>query len=54
MLLLHDDDKREYSYGPALGRPDTRVGTFHPRALRRGEKGRLGGGQHEERLKAAR
>jgi phosphoglycolate phosphatase-like HAD superfamily hydrolase len=28
MLVLHDDDKREYAYGPALGLPDTRVGTF--------------------------
>jgi hypothetical protein len=22
------DDKREYAYGPALGLPDTKVGTF--------------------------
>jgi phosphoglycolate phosphatase-like HAD superfamily hydrolase len=28
MLLLHDDDAREYAYGPAQGLPDTRVGTF--------------------------
>jgi phosphoglycolate phosphatase-like HAD superfamily hydrolase len=28
MLVLHDDAKREYAYGPALGLPDTRVGTF--------------------------
>jgi phosphoglycolate phosphatase-like HAD superfamily hydrolase len=28
MLLLHDDDKREYAYGPAVGLPDSRVGTF--------------------------
>ena len=28
MLLLHDDDKREYAYGPADGLPDTKVGTF--------------------------
>jgi phosphoglycolate phosphatase-like HAD superfamily hydrolase len=28
MLLLHDDPEREYAYGPALGLPDTRVGTF--------------------------
>jgi phosphoglycolate phosphatase-like HAD superfamily hydrolase len=32
MLVLHDDAKREYSYGPAKGLPDTRVGTF-PQAL---------------------
>ena len=28
MLVLHDDAKREYSYGPALGLPDTKVDTF--------------------------
>jgi len=28
MLVLHDDDKREYAYGPALGLPDTKVGTL--------------------------
>jgi phosphoglycolate phosphatase-like HAD superfamily hydrolase len=28
MLLLHDDAKREYAYGPAQGLPATRVGTF--------------------------
>jgi len=28
VLVLHDDDKREYSYGPAQGLPDTKVGTF--------------------------
>jgi phosphoglycolate phosphatase-like HAD superfamily hydrolase len=28
MLLLHDDAKREYAYGPATGLPDTKVGTF--------------------------
>jgi phosphoglycolate phosphatase-like HAD superfamily hydrolase len=28
MLLLHDDAKREYAYGPAAGLPDTKVGTF--------------------------
>jgi phosphoglycolate phosphatase-like HAD superfamily hydrolase len=28
MLVLHDDAKREYAYGPANGLPDTRVGTF--------------------------
>ena len=27
-LLLHDDSQREYAYGPALGLPDTKVGTF--------------------------
>ncbi len=28
MLILHDDAKREYAYGPAEGLPDTKVGTF--------------------------
>ena len=28
MLVLHDDAKREYAYGPAQGLPDTRIGTF--------------------------
>ncbi len=28
MLVLHDDTKREYAYGPATGLPDTKVGTF--------------------------
>ena len=28
LILLHDDAKREYAYGPAAGLPDTRVGTF--------------------------
>jgi hypothetical protein len=32
MLILHDDAKREYAYGPAEGMPDTKVGAF-PQAL---------------------
>jgi phosphoglycolate phosphatase-like HAD superfamily hydrolase len=28
MLVLHDDAKREYAYGPAEGLPASRVGTF--------------------------
>jgi phosphoglycolate phosphatase-like HAD superfamily hydrolase len=28
MLVSHDDATREYAYGPALGLPDTKVGTF--------------------------
>ena len=47
MLVLHDDAKREYAYGPAEGLPDT------PRELvRRGEEGRVDRHQHEERLEA--
>ena len=30
MIVLHDDAKREYAYGPAQGLPDTKVGTFTP------------------------
>jgi phosphoglycolate phosphatase-like HAD superfamily hydrolase len=28
VLILHDDAKREYAYGPAAGLPATKVGTF--------------------------
>jgi phosphoglycolate phosphatase-like HAD superfamily hydrolase len=28
MIVLHDDAKREYAYGPVLGLPSTKVGTF--------------------------
>jgi phosphoglycolate phosphatase-like HAD superfamily hydrolase len=28
MLVLHDDAKREYAYGPAQGLPDTKIGRF--------------------------
>jgi hypothetical protein len=28
MLVLHDDAKREYAYGPAQGLPDSKVGAF--------------------------
>ena len=28
MLVLHDDDAREYAYGPAQGLPKTKVGAF--------------------------
>src|SRR5215813_608718 len=28
MLVFHDDAQREYTYGPAQGLPDTKVGTF--------------------------
>ena len=30
MLLLHDDAKREYAYGPAQGLANSKVGTFTP------------------------
>jgi hypothetical protein len=28
MLVMHDDAKREFAYGPAQGLPDSKVGTF--------------------------
>jgi phosphoglycolate phosphatase-like HAD superfamily hydrolase len=28
MLVMHDDEKREYAYGPAQGLPPSKVGTF--------------------------
>jgi phosphoglycolate phosphatase-like HAD superfamily hydrolase len=28
VLVLHDDERREYAYGPARGLPDSKVGTF--------------------------
>lgn len=28
MIVLHDDAKREYAYGPAQGLPDSKIGTF--------------------------
>ena len=28
MLVLHDDEKREYAYGPAQGLRNSKVGTF--------------------------
>ena len=33
MLVLHDDAKREYAYGPAAGLPNTSVGTFSAELL---------------------
>ena len=48
MLVLHDDAKREYAYGPAEGLPDTKVGSVLPGAAGRGQKARLGRHLHEE------
>jgi hypothetical protein len=38
MLVLHDDAKREYAYGPATGLPDTGVGTFSEELLLKATK----------------
>ena len=38
LLVLHDDPKREYAYGPAGGLPDTTVGTFPPSLMDEAKK----------------
>ena len=35
MLVLHDDAKREYAYGPAKGLPDTKSARFRRRSMTR-------------------
>lgn len=35
MLVLHDDAEREYAYGPALGLPASRIGSFSQALLER-------------------
>jgi hypothetical protein len=48
MIVLHDDAKREYAYGPAEGLPDTRVGYFLQELYDEAKKAGLGRHQHEE------
>ena len=48
MLVLHDDDKREYAYGPAEGLPDTKVGTFTQELDDEAKNRWLDRRQHEE------
>ncbi len=50
MLVLHDDAKREYAYGPAAGLPDTKVGTFSQALYDEAKKKGWTRHQHEERL----
>ena len=50
VLVLHDDARREYAYGPAQGLPDTKVGAFSAGTVRPGEPAGLGGRPHEGRL----
>jgi phosphoglycolate phosphatase-like HAD superfamily hydrolase len=38
MLVHHDDERREYAYGPAGGLPDTKVGTFPPALMDEAKK----------------
>lgn len=38
MLVLHDDAKREYAYGPATGLPNTGVGTFSEELFQKATK----------------
>ena len=52
MLVLHDDAKREYAYGPAQGLPDTKVGAFTQALYDEAKEAGLGRHQHEERLGA--
>ena len=52
MLVLHDDAKREYAYGPALGPARHQGRHLYPGFVRRGDEARLGRHQHEERLAA--
>jgi haloacid dehalogenase-like hydrolase len=39
VLVLHDDEQREYAYGPAAGLPDTKVGTFPQKLMDEAKKG---------------
>ena len=39
MLVLHDDARREYTYGPAAGLPPSKVGTFTQALYDEAEKG---------------
>ena len=50
VLVMHDDDKREYAYGPAQGLPDTKVGAFTQALYDKAKK--KDGNQHEKRLEA--
>jgi hypothetical protein len=38
LLVLHDDAAREYAYGPALGLPDVKLGTFTPALYQQAKK----------------
>lgn len=52
MLVFHNDDEREYAYGPALGLPDTKVRHLSASTHGRSKRKRLGGHKHEKRLVA--
>ena len=52
MLVLHDDGKREYAYGPAQRLPATQVGTFTQGLYDEAKSRGLDRDQHEERLEA--
>jgi len=39
LLVLHDDDAREYAYGPALGLPNSKLGAFTPALYDEAKKG---------------
>ena len=52
LLVFHDDEKREYAYGPARGLRNVAVGAFTADARRARPQGRLDRRQHEGRLEA--
>src|SRR5262249_61251044 len=52
MLVLHDDAKRVYAYGPAPGAAQHKSRHLHLGPVRRGQETWVGGHQHEERLEA--
>ena len=49
-LVLHDDEDREFAYGPANGLPDSQIGTFSQDLMDEAKAKRLDGDQHEGRL----
>ena len=52
LIVLHDDAKREYAYGPAKGLPATKVGTFTQALYDQATKQGWVVDQHEGRLEA--
>jgi hypothetical protein len=50
MLVLHDDPRREYAYGPAGGLPDTTAGTFSDALMTEAKRSGWVCYQYEKRL----
>jgi hypothetical protein len=53
MLVLHDDAKREYAYGPCARITRYQGWRLYPGTLRRSPETGVDGHQHEERLEAS-